>query len=222
MLFIPCQDGRFFDFENFKMTDILAPWIDSGRVMVFAIDTKDIETWSGKGDPAWRAQRHEQWMRYITDEVVPFIKDWTCRVNGWPDCDGPITFGCSLGATHAANLFLRRPDLFSGMLALSGIYNAEYGFGSYMDGTVYENSPVHYLANMPADHPYVDLYNSRRGVICVGQGAWEQPETTRQIKDQFDRLGVHLWVDFWGFDVNHDWDWWYKQVPYFMPYLLGE
>ena len=39
---------------------------------------------------------------------------------------------------------------------------------------------------------------------------------------QFDRLGVNLWVDFWGYDVNHDWDWWYKQVPYFMPYLLGE
>ena len=59
MLFIPCQDGRFFDFENFKMTDTLAPWIDSGKIMVFSIDTKDIETWSGKGDPAWRIQCHE-------------------------------------------------------------------------------------------------------------------------------------------------------------------
>ena len=25
MLYIPCQDGRFFDFENFHMTDTLAP-----------------------------------------------------------------------------------------------------------------------------------------------------------------------------------------------------
>ena len=29
VLFIPCQDGRFFDFENFKMTDVWAPWIES-------------------------------------------------------------------------------------------------------------------------------------------------------------------------------------------------
>ena len=29
MLYIPCQDGRFFDFENFHMTDTLAPWIES-------------------------------------------------------------------------------------------------------------------------------------------------------------------------------------------------
>ena len=27
VLFIPCQTGRFFDFENFHMTDVWAPWI---------------------------------------------------------------------------------------------------------------------------------------------------------------------------------------------------
>ena len=27
VLFIPCQDGRFFDFENFHMTDVWSPWI---------------------------------------------------------------------------------------------------------------------------------------------------------------------------------------------------
>ena len=31
MLYIPCQDGRFFDFENFHMNDTLAPWIDAGQ-----------------------------------------------------------------------------------------------------------------------------------------------------------------------------------------------
>ena len=28
MLFIPCQDGRFYDFENFHLTDIFRDWID--------------------------------------------------------------------------------------------------------------------------------------------------------------------------------------------------
>ena len=52
VLFIPCQNGRFYDFENFHMTDVWAPWIDSGRVMVFSIDTLDQETWSNTGaDP---------------------------------------------------------------------------------------------------------------------------------------------------------------------------
>ena len=52
-----------------------------------------------------------------------------------------MVFGCSLGATHAANLFFRRPDLFDRVLALSGIYDASYGFDGYMDEGVYLNSP---------------------------------------------------------------------------------
>ena len=37
MLFIPCQDGRFFDFENYHMAGTLAPWIESGQLMVLSI-----------------------------------------------------------------------------------------------------------------------------------------------------------------------------------------
>ena len=44
MLYIPCQDGRFLDFENFHMADTLAPWIDAGKIMVISIDTMDKET----------------------------------------------------------------------------------------------------------------------------------------------------------------------------------
>lgn len=163
VLFIPCQDGRFFDFENYHMTDVWSPWIESGQVMVFSIDTIDKETWSNKtGDPGWRIWRHEQWVRYITDEMVPFIRSMVNERNGWDGYPGIITFGCSLGATHAATLFFRRPDLFDGLLALSGIYTADYGFDGFMNGLVYENSPVHFLPNMPLDHPYIELYNKKK------------------------------------------------------------
>lgn len=223
VLFIPCQDGRFFDFENFKMNDVWSPWINSGKVMVFSIDTIDLETWSNKGgDPRWRIERYEAWIRYITDEMVPMMQSIARERNGWDGSPGVLTFGCSLGATHAANLFFRRPDLFDGTLALSGIYTAEYGWDGYMDDLVYNNSPVHYLANMPADHPYVEMYNQRKGIICVGQGPWEMPESTCRLKQICESKGIHVWVDLWGYDVAHDWDWWYKQVDYFVPYLLGE
>lgn len=223
VIFIPCQDGRFFDFENFKMTDVWSPWIDAGKVMVFSIDTIDAETWSNKtGDPRWRIERFEAWITYITNELVPMIQSIARERNGWTGNPGILTFGCSLGASHAANLFFRRPDLFDGTLALSGIYTADYGFDGYMDGLVYNNSPIHYLANMPADHPYIEMYNQRRGIICVGQGPWEIPQSTFQLKGILESKGIHVWVDIWGHDVAHDWDWWYKQVTYFVPYLLGE
>ena len=221
VLFIPCQDGRYFDFENFKMTDVWGPWIESGQVMVCAIDTIDLETWSNRdGDGRWKAERHEAWIRYITDEVVPFFRSYANEKNGWNGNTGILTFGCSLGATHAANLYLRRPDLFDGTLALSGIYTAEFGFGSYMDDLVYQNSPVHYMRNLPTDHPYIDIFNQQKAVICVGQGDWEIPDTTRELKAIFAEKGINIWVDLWGYDVKHDWDWWYKQVVYFLPYLL--
>lgn len=221
VLFIPCQDGRFFDFENFHMAEVWSPWIDAGEVMVFAVDTMDKETWSNAdGDPAWRSQRHEQWMAYLFDEVVPYIRDTVNRRNGWTGYPGVIAFGCSMGATHAANLFFRRPDLFDGLLALSGIYTATYGFGNYRDEGVYLNSPVEYLADMPADHPYIQEYNRHRGIIVVGQGAWEEPATTFRLRDICAEKGIHVWVDIWGHDVYHDWDWWYKQVVYHVPHLL--
>ena len=194
VLFIPCQGGRFFDFEDFHMADTWSPWING---------------------------RHEDWMRYITDEMVPFIHQMVRRRAGQPDGSGVLAFGCSLGATHAANLYFRRPDLFDGLLALSGIYTAEYGFGSYMDDLVYLNSPVHYMANLPEDHPYIPIFNRQRAAICVGQGDWERPETTFQLAELLRRKDIHPWVDIWGRDVVHDWPWWYQQVTYFVPWLLG-
>ncbi len=154
MLYIPCQDGRFFDFKDFHMADTLAPWIESGQLMVMSIDTLDKETWSDTtGDPYWRIRRYEQWLHYIVDEAVPKLRYLSKERNGWDDLPGVIAFGCSLGATHAVNLYLRWPDIFCGCLALSGIYTAHYGFGDYMDELVYMNSPVDYMRNFPEDHP---------------------------------------------------------------------
>lgn len=220
VLFIPCQNGRFFDFENFGMTDSWSPWIESGEVMVCSIDTIDQETWSdANGNPRSRICRYEQWIRYITDEIVPFLRQVANERNGWTGYPGIGLFGCSLGATHAANLYFRRPDLFDVLLALSGIYTAEYGFGSYMDDLVYENSPVHYLANMPADHPFIALYNQKKAIFCTGQGDWEIPDATRTLHGILSEKKISVWVDYWGFDCTHDWCWWHQQVAYYVPFL---
>ena len=92
--------------------------------------------------------------------------------------------------------------------------------GSSMDEVVYRNSPVHYLSNMPTDHPYIEKYNRNQGIICIGQGAWEEVSTTRILDTLFREKGIDVWVDYWGYDVNHDWPWWYKQAAYFIPKLL--
>ena len=184
VLFIPCQDGRFFDFENYRMTDAWAPWIESGQCMVFSIDTLDKETYSATYDPHDRIRRHEAWMNYIVREVAPFIQSMTNDRNGWDGTPGIIAFGCSLGATHAAN------------------------------------SPVDYLAGISPDHPFIRLYNDHKAVVVVGQGAWEVPESTFRLRDICAQKDIHVWFDIWGYDVKHDWDWWYQQVAYHVPHIL--
>lgn len=222
VLFIPCQDGRFFDFENFRMIDTWAPWIERGAVMVFSVDTVDRETWSDPGgEPRGRIARYEQWLEYLVREVVPLIRTVAWERTGQEDA-GILAFGCSLGALHAANLYFRWPDCFTGLLALSGIYDAGYGFPGYMDEAVYRCSPVHYLGGMPHDHALLAQYRRNRGVVCVGQGAWEQPETTFRLRDIFQAKGIPVRVDVWGTDVCHDWDWWFRQTACFLPGLLGE
>ena len=32
VLAVPCQNGRFYDWENFGMLDTLADWLDRGRI----------------------------------------------------------------------------------------------------------------------------------------------------------------------------------------------
>lgn len=223
ILFIPCQDGHFYDFENFKMLDTFSSFIDSNECMVFAIDTIDIETWSAKdNDPYYRIRHHEEWINYITRELVPFIREYTNKKNNWDGYPGIMTFGMSMGATHALNLYLRFPDLFDRCLALSGVYNASFFLGDYMDEIVYQNSATDYMSHMEIGHPFTQKYNEHKAVICVGKGAWEEPWSTYFLDEQFHRLGINIWVDYWGEDVNHDWPWWHKQVPYFLPYLLEE
>ena len=221
VLFIPCQGGRFWDFESFKMIDYWAKWIDEGLVTVYSCDTIDNETYANKGgDCAYRVQMHEKWYHYIVDELVPTIQHLSGERNF---CNMPImTFGCSMGATHAGNLFFRRPDLFDSVFAISGLYDPGSFFPDYMDETLYNNSPNLYLANMPGDHPYMGMYNQRKMVFVVGQGAWEDEllASTKWLKSVCEKKGIHARVELWGHDVNHDWDWWYKMVDHYVPQLI--
>jgi esterase/lipase superfamily enzyme len=69
----------------------------------------------------------------------------------------------------------------------------------------------------------MDLYRTSDIILCVGQGAWEDDllESTRAMDAILASKGIPAWVDYWGHDVAHDWDWWQKQLPYFMYHLLG-
>lgn len=220
-LVFPCQGGRFWDWEDFGMCQIAAPWIDSGKLMLITCDSIDKETWDNPGDCRQRIEQHERWYNYICEELVPHI-NYLCGHR----YDGQIILaGTSMGAAHAVNFFLRRPDLFNGTIALSGFYDTRMFFGNYMDDLTYRNSPVDYMRNMPADHPYIGMINSAdQFIVCVGQGDWEGPllESTKELKGILESKGIRADVEIWGYDVCHDWNWWKIQWPMFLGRILDK
>lgn len=212
------QDHTCESFEQDGLLEPLAEYIDGGRIQLFSVDNADQGSWSDlAGDKAERAQRQEDYFRFVTDELLPQVHE----LNGSEL--RPLAMGCSMGATHAALAALRRPDLFQGCLSLSGVYRASYFFGDWSNPTLYDNDIVSFLPNMPLNHPYVELYRHRSLLFCVGQGAFEDgQDDVRAIDHELDRLGVPHWCDFWGYDVNHDPYWWKKQLRYFMPLMLED
>lgn len=217
VLVFPCQNGRYYDWEGFGMLETLGDYLAEQKLQLFCVDTIDGETLSfQEGNPYDRVRLHEAWFSYVVEEVVPRIH----QINGTGQAI--LTTGFSMGAYHAGNFFFRRPDLFDSVIALSGVYDTADMYGGYMDEVVYANDPCVSISNMPEDHPYIGMYNDRKIFICVGQGAWEEPllAGTRRLDGVLQSKGIHAWVDYWGYDVNHDWPWWKKQIRYFLPKVL--
>jgi len=213
-LIFPSQDGRFFQYEDFGMVNACQKFIDEGRLQLFCADGIDLETWSNLDKSAEdRINRHEQYVRYITEELVPAIQ--------FKNNQKILVSGCSMGAFHAANFFFRRPDLFDMLIALSGLYSSRYFFGDYMNEAIYFNSVVDYVNNLTDDY-YLNLYRQNRIYICTGQGNWETEmiAETAQLKSVLERKNIPAWIDFWGYDVHHDWSWWRVQMQYFLEKAL--
>ena len=85
----------------------------------------------------------------------------------------PILSGCSMGAFHAANFVFRFPELAAGVIALSGVYSTRDFFGAALDGGIYFNSPLDYLAGL-TDERILERLRALRLIFCCGQGAWEE------------------------------------------------
>lgn len=210
----PCQDGRFYDYENFKMFDVLWPFIEEGRCRFICVDGIDWESWTAAGDCRPRIEQHERWFWSIINQVLPRERKYEGEMFA--------TTGCSMGAFHAANFFFRRPDLFDGVIAQSGCYSARPFMGDYCDELVYINSPIYSIRGLAPDHYYIDTYRHRQIFVCIGQGRWEDEllVETRELDTVLAEKGIPAHFEYWGYDVDHDWPWWKKQLPILLHKML--
>ena len=118
LLLVPTAAADYLEYERFQLLDQIAPFIEAGKLKVYSIDSINNESWLNNNmNPRDKSIRHQQWNDYVFNEVVPFI-----RTNSSSDTM-IYTCGASFGALHSMNLFLKRPDLINGVVAMSGVYD---------------------------------------------------------------------------------------------------
>lgn len=218
-LAFPSQNDRFYFYEDQGMINSIEQYISDGKIQVFCIDTFDYESWSATWKCSHdRIRAQEAYFKYVIEEIVPRIYE----INNNPLNGQILTFGCSIGAYQAVNFYLRRPDIFNSVLALSGIYHTGFFINDYSDELTFLNSPIDSLKFMDINHPYIDLYKKGKIIICVGQGAYENDcvNETINLEIEMKRLNIPAWFDYWGSEYIHDWPSWRIQFPHFIGYFL--
>lgn len=211
LLIVPTAGADFLEYERFQLIDELAPIVDSGKVKVFSVNSVNKQSWLNKQmEGAHKAIRHNQWNDYIFNEVIPFIKSKT-------SLETPIIVsGASFGALHSMNLFLKRPDLLNGVIAMSGVYNLMEYTDGYYDEQVYYNSPAHYVPNL-TDHWYLENIRRSRNIhIFSGEGPYEAPDAAREFAGILYNKGITYELEIWGPEWKHDWPTWRAVLPHYL------
>lgn len=211
LLMFPSAAADYLEYERFYLIDSIKHLIEAGRLKVFSINSINSESWlnheiSGRQ----KAVRHQQYNRYIEDEVAPYIY----RAIGGRALT--MTAGVSLGAFHAANVLFRRPDLFDGVIGLSGIYDLKQYSGGYWDEDVYFNSPSDYLPNLNDEAILGQLRSKDQIHFLSGSGPYEDPSATQSFSSLLKMKGIPHNIEIWGSEWSHDWPTWREMLPSYL------
>lgn len=215
LLVFPTAAADFLENERFFLIKSIEPFIMAGRLRVFSIESINKHAWMNKHISVQeKGRRQALYQSYIEDELVPYMR----HVVGNPHARIGVT-GASFGCFHAANTIFRRPDMFDVLIGMSGFYDLgpDY-FHGYGDDNTYFNNPMSYVPNL--DGYFLDLLRNHCSInLVTGQGAYEAPGESIRFSDMLNSKGIPHNLDLWGSDVNHDWPWWRKMLPYYIERL---
>jgi esterase/lipase superfamily enzyme len=214
LLMFPTAAADYLEYERFYMVDAIKDLVESGRVRAYSINSVNKYSLLNKeSHPGWKVEMLTRYDRYVTDEVLPLIRN-ECG----PDAR-PLTTGASLGALLAVNTYFKHSDLFRGTIAMSGSYDIYNYLESYFDDNVYFNNPEMYLKNLNDDYHLPRLRHADSIIVTTGQGAYEAPDRSREFSALLHSKAIPHRLEVWGHDVNHDWVWWRKMLPYYLDQL---
>lgn len=208
VIVFPTSGGRFYQFEDEGMIAAIAGRIDAGQLQFFCVDSVDDESWYNRQvHPRMRIARHMHYEDYVLSEVVPFVraKNREARM---------VALGCSFGGYHAANIALRHPDIFTGMVSMSGAFDLTGFLDGYYDQDCYFNLPTHYLPNL-SDPWFLDRYARNTYVLATG---WDDHclAQNQNLDRILNEKGIAHQLYVWNAKNAHDWPTWQKMVQKYL------
>ncbi|MBA3914146.1 MAG: esterase family protein [Acidobacteriales bacterium] len=204
LIVFPTSMGKYFEYEDRGMINVLAPKIDRGELQVFCPDAVDLESWYNKRiHPRQRVERAMQYEGYIIEEFFPFIrsKNWSPR---------RAVTGCSFGGYQAVNFAFKHPDLASFVVSMSGAFDIHQFLDGYYDQDCYFNCPTDYLPNMN-DEWFLNQYRQMRIVLAAGD--WDIClGHNMDLSHVLNGKGIPHSLDVWGEHQKHDWPLWERMA----------
>jgi esterase/lipase superfamily enzyme len=203
VLVFPTSGGRFYEFEDRGMVAAVAGKIDAGHLQFFCVDCVNDESWYNRlALPRQRIARHMQYEEYVINEVVPLIR----QKNPDPRL---MALGSSFGGYHAVNLALRHPEIFSGFISLSGMFDVSGFLDGYYDQNCYFHLPTHYLPRL-TDPRFLDRFRRNRFVLATGLDDHCLSQN-RDLDRILNEKGIAHEFQVWDVKNSHDWPAW-KQM----------
>lgn len=206
VLHFPTAGGDFLEAERMGLIGAIRHHLEAGRLTLFSIDSINPHAWlNGAVDFPEKSRRQAAYSQYIENEVVPHVR---CVLQN--DSARLLTSGASFGAFHAANALFRRPELFFGLLGMSGLYELNWFLHGFNDETVYFNSPNWFVPNLQEGDQLNRLRNDARILLFTSRGAYEHTELTETFSRTLSAKQIPHHMEIWGSDMPHDWPTWFR------------
>jgi len=209
MLVFPTSQGRFFEYEDRGMVNALAHHIEQGWVQLICLDSVDAESWyCGWCHPRGRLARHDQYERYVIDEVLPFVRSQNSN-------PFTMTHGCSFGAIHAMLFGLRHPAHFKRVLAFAGYYDITRFLDGYYDEEVHYHHPINMIQELQ-EGALAQQIRQLEIIMAVGRDD-DAAATNRALSDALWSKNIWHALRLWD-GWSHDWPFWRQMI---LQYING-
>jgi esterase/lipase superfamily enzyme len=209
VLYLPSSGGDHDEFGRYKMPEVCRPWLEAGRLQVFAADARGPQTLFNAELPTDRRMaEYARVERYFVEELLPRLATAT---------DGArlTLIGCSYGAFVAANLLFKHPERVNVACGLGGVYEMWHRLDGHHDDDVYAHTPLEYLPHL--EDPAVLAGIRATGgfdLYAAARDSWL--DETRQLAAIMARKALPHRVWEWPAPADHHESWWRRQLGDFL------